>query len=106
MIFDNEFDEPFDENLEYGKTTHDYSLKDGPSNDLEISQGALDPFEITDPVNAYLFLSDDAQEEINGSEGKWMKCSACEHRFSGEIYDICPKCNSFDTEEIIQDMEF
>jgi hypothetical protein len=96
MSFDNEFDEPFDNNLEYGKT-YDPSHQDGVSSDAEISQDGFDPMEITDPLSAYFFLSDDAQDEIDGSDRKRMKCGDCKHRFMGEIYDSCPKCNSINT---------
>ena len=32
--------------------------------------GGLDPLDITNPASAYLFLSDDAQDEISGSDKK------------------------------------
>ncbi|MBL7172500.1 MAG: hypothetical protein ISS68_06650 [Desulfobacteraceae bacterium] len=39
------------------------------------------------PVSAYFFLSDDAQDEISGGNKKNLKCRSCGHRFTGEIYD-------------------
>jgi predicted Zn-ribbon and HTH transcriptional regulator len=67
----------------------------------EVSGSGLDPMDITDPVSAYLFLSDDAQDEIAGSDKKRMKCRACGSRFTGETYDRCPKCDSLNTEEVL-----
>ncbi len=63
--------------------------------------GGLDPLDITNPASAYLFLSDDAQDEINGSDKKNMKCLSCSYRFMGDIYDRCPKCESLNTEEVL-----
>ncbi|MDZ7700404.1 MAG: hypothetical protein U5R49_26910 [Deltaproteobacteria bacterium] len=71
----------------------------------EVSGSGLDQVGITDPVSAYLFLSDDAQDEITGSDQKRMKCLSCGHRFMGEVYDRCPKCDRFDTEEAISVLE-
>ena len=105
MSFSNEFDEHFDDSLEYGKTD-DHAHQDNAFGDAESSQDGFDPMEISDPASAYLFLSDDAQEEISGIDCKKMKCCSCEHRFWGDIYDNCPKCNSFDTEELFRDMDF
>lgn len=67
----------------------------------EVSEERLDPMEITNPASAYLFLSDDAQDEITGSDKRKMKCLTCGHHFTGEIYDSCPKCASLDTEELL-----
>jgi hypothetical protein len=67
----------------------------------EGSGSGLDPMDISDPASAYFLLSDDAQDEIAGSDKKRMKCRACGHRFTGEIYDRCPKCDSLNTEEVL-----
>ncbi|MCF8143715.1 MAG: hypothetical protein K9N21_07335 [Deltaproteobacteria bacterium] len=67
----------------------------------EASLGGLDPMDISDPASAYFLLSDDAQDEITGTDKKKMKCRSCGHRFTGEIYDRCPKCNRLDTEEVL-----
>ncbi|MBC8420778.1 MAG: hypothetical protein H8E10_19525 [Desulfobacterales bacterium] len=69
------------------------------------AEGGLDPMDITDPASAYLFLSDDAQDEITGSGKTRMKCRSCGYRFSGEIYDRCPECFSPDTEEAIDEKD-
>jgi len=57
--------------------------------------------DISDPASAYLFLSDNAQDEITGADEKKMKCLSCGRRFMGEIYDRCPKCASLDTEAVL-----
>jgi len=38
--------------------------------------------------------------EVAGSDKKRMKCRVCGHRFTGEVYDMCPKCDSLDTEDV------
>lgn len=63
------------------------------------SEGGLDPTDIVNPVIAFFFLSDDAQDEITGSSKTRMKCLDCGHTFVGEIYDRFPECLSLDTEE-------
>ncbi len=65
----------------------------------------FDPMDITNPVSAYFFLSDDAQDEISGSDKKKMKCFSCGHRFIGEFYDSCPKCFSSDPEEVVSTID-
>ena len=67
----------------------------------QIGEGRLDPMDIPDPASAYFLLSDDAQDEIGGSDKKRMKCRVCGRRFMGEIYERCPKCDSLDTEEVL-----
>jgi predicted Zn-ribbon and HTH transcriptional regulator len=67
----------------------------------EASLSGLDPMDITDPASAYFFLSEDAQDEITGTDKRRMECRVCGHRFTGEIYDRCPKCDSLDTEEVL-----
>ena len=65
------------------------------------SGSGLDPMDISDPASAYFLLSDDAQDEITGTDKKRMKCRSCGHRFTGDIYDRCPKCDSLNTEEVL-----
>jgi len=66
----------------------------------EGDQERLDPTDIANPVSAYFFLSDDAQDKISGSNKKRMKCLSCGHTFRGEIYDRCPECFGSYTEEV------
>ena len=56
---------------------------------------------IANPVSAYFFLSDDAQDEITGDKRRNMKCGSCGHRFAGESYESCPKCYSINTDEVV-----
>jgi rubrerythrin len=79
----------------------DYSSHREESIPDKSAEGGLDPMDIANPASAYFLLSDDAQEEIAGSEKKKMKCRVCGHRFIGEIYDRCPRCDSLDTEETL-----
>ncbi|MFH1952275.1 MAG: hypothetical protein ABIL06_11740 [Pseudomonadota bacterium] len=67
------------------------------------SEGGLDQMDIADPASAYLFLSDDAQDEISGTGKKIMKCLSCGHMFMGEMYDSCPGCFSSANEEVIDE---
>ena len=105
MSFDDEFDEPFDDGLKCGET-YDRTHQNNSCADEESSQKRLDPMDISDPVSAYFFLSDDVQDEIAGVDCKKMKCCLCGHRFWGDVYDNCPKCNSFKTEALFGDMDF
>jgi len=70
------------------------------------SGSALDPMDISDPASAYFLLSDDAQDEITGTGKRKMKCRSCGHRFMGDIYDRCPKCDSLDIEEVLSFLDY
>ena len=61
--------------------------------------------DIANPVSAYFFLSDDAQDEISGRDKKRMKCLSCGYMFRGEIYDRCPECFSSDTEDVADEKD-
>jgi hypothetical protein len=92
MDWDDEFDNGYD------GISHD---SNGDSSIMDEGFGrGLDPMDITNPVSAYLFLSDDAQDEITGGGKTRMKCLSCEHIFIGEIYERFPECFSPDTEEV------
>ncbi len=69
------------------------------------AKGGLDPMDIANPVSAYFFLSDDAQDEISGRDKKRMKCLSCGYMFRGEIYDRCPECFSSDTEDVADEKD-
>ena len=69
------------------------------------TEGELDPMDIVNPVSAYFFLSDDAQDEITGEKMKNMKCGSCGHRFAGESYESCPECFSLNAEEVIDEKD-
>ena len=60
----------------------------------------LDPLNLHDPASAYLFLSDDVQDELGDPNKRKMKCSACGCEFLGQIGGYCPKCYSMLFSEI------
>jgi Zn finger protein HypA/HybF involved in hydrogenase expression len=94
MDWDDEYDNGYDD---VGHTSHsNNSLSNNGS-----SEGGFDPMNIANPVSAYFFLSDDAQDEITGEKRKNMKCGSCGHRFTGESYESCPKCYSINTDEVV-----
>jgi len=83
MDWDDEYDDGYDQ-------VNNASHRD---------ESALDPMDIANPVSAYFFLSDDAQDEISAGKKKNMKCGSCGHTFVGESYDSCPEGFSPDTEK-------
>lgn len=91
MDWEDEFDN-WDEHMS-NISQRDDSIQDGSGSERDI-----DPLDIANPANAYFFLSDDAQDEINGRKRKNMKCRLCGHRFAGEFYESCPECYSVNTE--------
>ena len=91
MDWDDEYDNGYNDR-------DNASQQDGFMPDKS-AEGGFDPMDIVNPVSAYFFLSDDAQDEISGEKKKNMKCGSCGHRFMGDIYDSCPECFSLDTEE-------
>lgn len=72
----------------------------GSSSDLDLSndkgeaERSFDPLNLRNPVNAYFFLSDDVQDELEKPQKRKMKCLLCEHEFFGQIDDYCPRCHS------------
>ena len=75
MDWDDEYDNGHDD-MAHGEH------REGTMQD-EGSVGGLDPMDISNPASAYFLLSDDAQDEITGSDKKRMKCRPCGHRFTG-----------------------
>lgn len=54
-----------------------------------------DPLDVSDSRSAYLFLSDDAQDELQRDGNRCrMKCLNCGKTFKGDILDLCPRCSS------------
>ena len=76
-----------------------------PGTDDSNSEEPFDSVDISNPVSAYFFLSDDAQDEILGKDKKKMKCLDCGHQFKGEIYDSCPECFGAMTEEVLSEKD-
>jgi len=95
MDWDDEYDNGYDD-------MDNTSQRDGSMPDKG-SEGGLDPMNIANPVSAYFFLSNDAQDKITGEKRKNMKCASCGHRFAGESYESCPECFSSDTKEVIDE---
>jgi len=98
MDWDDEYDNGYND-MDNG------SQRDGSMPDKSSSDGGLDFTDIANPVSAYFFLSDDAQDEISGGKKKNMKCGSCGHRYAGEFYDICPECFSSDTKEVADEKD-
>jgi len=98
MDWDDEYDNGYSD---MGNASH----RDNFVSDKGSSEAGFDPMDITNPVSAYFFLSDDTQDEISGSDKKKMKCLSCGRRFIGEFYDSCPKCFSSDTEEVVSTID-
>lgn len=97
MLWDDEFDSDYDDGMNES-SYHQTMPEQGTAEDL-------DPFDLKNPASAYLFLSDDAQDEITGSNKKKMKCLSCGHVFMGEVYDYCPECFSSDTDEAVTEAD-
>ena len=98
MDLDDEYDNSYDDMA--NASHHDSPMRG------EANEGGLDPMDIANPVSAYFFLSDDAQDEISGGKKKNMRCRSCGHRFAGEFYDSCPKCYSTNTDEVIAGIDY
>ena len=92
----------WDDEYDNGYNDKDFaSLRDNSIPAKGSSEGGFDPRDITNPVSAYFFLSDDAQDEISGVKKKNMKCGVCGYKFAGESYESCPKCYSVNTDEVV-----
>jgi hypothetical protein len=102
MDFDDDFDEEYDDALGYEDSDYNPPKSGDMADKAEAGEG-LNPMDITDPASALFFLSDDAQDDLQGSDKKKMKCLSCGHRFMGEIYDDCPECFSPNTEEAVEE---
>jgi len=97
MDWDDEFDNGYND-MNYA------SHREGSMPDKGADEGH-DPIDISNPVSAYFFLSDDAQDEISGEKRKNMKCRSCGHRFAGKSYDSCPECHSANTDEVADEKD-
>ena len=80
-------------------------VESGSGFDLSNDQGGveknIDPLNWRDPVNSYLFLSDDVQDEIQNPQKRKLKCQLCGHEFLGQKTDHCPICYATGVSEII-----
>ena len=85
MDFEDSFDEY--ENDSAGSSS-DYGLSD----DQGGTDKNLDQFNLRDPVSVYLFLSHNAQEQLQNPLNRQLRCLLCGHRFLGRKTDQCPEC--------------
>jgi len=96
----------WDDEYDNGYNDMDYTVHREESMPEKDAEAGLDPLDIYSQVSAYLFLSDDAQDEITGSDKRKMKCLSCGHTFVGEIYDRCPECFNSDTEQMTEENDY
>jgi len=99
MDWDDSYDE-WDDTSGY-KHVNNHMDGIGASGVADSSNDGLYPTDIRNPARAYFLLSDDAQDEITGSDKRRMKYLTCGYRFIGDIYDRCPKCDNLNTEEVL-----
>ena len=85
MDFDDFLDDSENDSV---ASSSDYGL----SNDQDSAEKNLDPFNFHAPVSAYLFLSDDVQEELGNPLNHKLRCLLCGHEFIGRKTDQCPEC--------------
>lgn len=99
MSINDEIDDEYDDIQEY--EDHDHLADGGEVEDvIRSTKAGLDPLDFSDPESAYLFLSDDAQDEIEGTGTKRLKCRSCGHIFRGESGDCCPECFDSNAREV------
>lgn len=88
MDFDDEFFSEFDGDSIGSSSGIDSSGERGGT------ERGLDPFDYRDPLSAYLYLSDDVQDELQNPRTRKMKCQLCGHEFVERKTDHCPICYS------------
>jgi len=94
MNYDDDFDNGYDSDPVGSSSDYDLSNEQGGGEEN------LDPLNFRDPVNSYLFLSDDVQDELGNPQKRKMKCLLCGHEFSGRKTDQCPICYGTQFSEI------
>ena len=94
MDYDDDFSNEYDSDPVVSGSGFDLS------NDQGRVERNLDPLNWRDPVNSYLFLSDDAQDELGNSQKRKLKCLLCGHEFMGRKGDQCPECYSTGVSQI------
>ena len=97
MDYDDDFsDEQYDYEIE-GQDIHSVDSEFNPSKRSDESENGLHPLNFRDPVSSYLFLSDDAQDELGNPQNRKLKCLLCGHKFLGRKTDQCPICGFTET---------
>jgi hypothetical protein len=84
MDFEDEFDGGYDDVFGSPSGSH-LDEHDGSASDLN-------PFNLRDPVSSYLFLSDEAQDELGNPLNRKLRCVLCGYEFVGRKTDHCPVC--------------
>lgn len=91
MDFDDFFDEQYDYEIE-GQDIHSVDSGFVSSKEGNESENGLHPLNFHDPLSAFLFLSDDVQDELGNTEKRKRECPSCGHKFRGQITGQCPIC--------------
>jgi hypothetical protein len=105
MDFDDSFDDHYENDFAFENPSEAGADADDMDRDVGQDESGLDPFDYEDPLNAYLFLSDDAQDAIEGTGQAKRRCLSCGQIFYGVEFDPCPECDSMLTEEIIAELD-
>ena len=79
-----DYDDEYDDAMEHEDSDYD-TAGSGGMKEEERSGRDFDPLDITDPKNAYFFLSDDAQDELDGPGKSKMKCISCGQMNGGSL---------------------
>lgn len=56
------------------------------------NEHGFDPFNLNDPETAYLFFSDDVQDELGNPLNRRLRCLLCGYEIVGRKTDHCPMC--------------
>jgi hypothetical protein len=73
MDWDDEFDSGYDG---IGDSSQQHGIIDEKRNNCD-----FDPMDVANPISAYFFLSDDAQDEISVRKRNTIICRSCGLRF-------------------------
>jgi len=61
--------------------------------------------DITNPASAYLFLSDDVQDEIRWKDHKRIRIQSCGDRFAGDLMKVAQNAIMFFAEEVFSNVK-
>jgi len=95
MDYDDDFYGDYDGDSVRSSSDYDLFNEEG-----EVGNN-LDPLNFRNPVSSYLFLSDDAQDELENPQNRKLRCLLCGHKFLGRKTDYCPICYGTQFSEII-----
>jgi len=77
MDYEDDFFNDYDSDPVRSSSDYDLSNDQG-----EVGKG-LDPLNLDNPGSAFMFLSDDAQDELENPKNRKLKCLLCGHEFLG-----------------------